>query len=64
MSNPFVRYSPWIFLDKQRLTFRKSSLQENRKCRYVLYVDIVVVALALSVAAWYSNITDRENVVI
>lgn len=53
----------FFILGKQRLTFRKSSLQENRKCRYMLYVDLVVVVLALSIAAWCSTFTDRENVI-
>ena len=40
-----VQLLDFLFLDKQRLTFRKSSLQENRKCRYILYVDLVVLTI-------------------
>lgn len=29
----------------------------------MLYVDLVVVVLALSIAAWCSTFTDRENVI-
>ena len=30
----------------------------------MLYIDLVVVVLALSIAAWCSTFTDRENVEI